>query len=206
MEILAGRNTIIEALLAKRRQFEKVILAEGVVAKGPIARIIRLCREAHIQILYVKRRDLDRLGKVPHQGVVAQASSYPYSDLTSILSLASQRSEPPFLLALDSLQDPQNVGSLLRTAEAVGIHGVILPSRRAAQITPAVSRASAGAVEHLLIARVTNLRRALDTLKEKGMWVVGIENRRHQETDRNGDDQRNQFQPAYLHKVAAPDH
>ena len=178
MEILVGRNAVIEALLAQRRQFDKIMLAEGVAAKGPIKRIMRLCREAHIPIFHVKRRDLDRLGNhVPHQGVAAQVSPYPYSDLTSILALAKQRSEPPFLLALDSLQDPQNVGSLLRTAEAVGIHGVILPSRRAAQITPAASRASAGAVEHLLVARVTNLGRTLDALKDEGTWVMGVENR-----------------------------
>jgi len=176
MEILVGRNAVIEALRARRRRLDKIMLAEGVSAKGPIPRILRLCREAHIPVIRVTRHELDRLGDgLPHQGVAAQVSAYPYEDIATVLALAKRRGEPPFLLALDSLQDPQNVGSLLRTAEAVGVHGVLLPSRRAAQITPAVGRASAGAVEHLLVTRVTNLGNALDALKGEGIWAVGVE-------------------------------
>jgi len=101
--------------------------------------------------------------------------AYPYTDLNNILGLARKRSEQPFLLLLDCWQDPQNLGSLLRTAEVVGVHGVIIPRHRAAEITPAVSSASAGAVEHLQVAQVTNLVRTMEELKEKGIWVVGLE-------------------------------
>ena len=127
-------------------------------------------------VVSVSRAELNRLGgPLTHQGVAAQVSAYPYADLDDALGRAEERGEAPFLLALDSVQDPQNVGSLLRTAEAVGVHGVIVPERRAAGVTPAVSRASAGAVEHLLVAQVTNLVRALEELKGRGVWVVGVE-------------------------------
>ena len=177
MDILAGRNAVREALLAGRRRVYEIILADGVAEKGGIERIVQLCRESKTPISRVKRHEMDRLvGKLKHQGIVAQVSAYPTVDLSNILDLAQERQEPPFLLALDSLQDPQNVGSLLRTAEAVGVHGIVLPARRSASVTPAVSRASAGAVEHLLVATVTNLARALDALKARGVWAVGVEN------------------------------
>jgi 23S rRNA (guanosine2251-2'-O)-methyltransferase len=175
-ETLVGRNAVREALLAHRRRVSRVVLAEGVEEKGPIEQIAHLCRERAIPLVRQKRWELDRLGgQVEHQGVAAQVSLYPYVTLEDLFVLAEQRAEAPFLLVLDSLQDPQNVGSVLRTAEAVGVQGVILPTRHAVGITPAVSRASAGAVEHLLIDQETNLARALDTLKDKGVWIVGVE-------------------------------
>jgi len=175
-ELLVGRNSVREALLACRRRIERVLLAEGVREKALIEDILRLCRQAGISVIRLRRDELDRLGGgLEHQGVAAQVSSYPYADVAGILALARQRQESPFLLALDSLQDPQNVGSLLRTAEAVGVHGIILPIHRAVGITPAVSRASAGAVEHLPVAQVTNLANTLEALKAEGIWVVGLE-------------------------------
>jgi 23S rRNA (guanosine2251-2'-O)-methyltransferase len=102
--------------------------------------------------------------------------AYPYVEVEAMLALARERNEPPLLLLLDCLQDPQNLGTLLRTAEVVGVHGVVIPRHRAAEITPAVSNASAGSVEHLLIARVTNLVRTMEELKEKGVWIAGLEN------------------------------
>ena len=175
-ELLVGRNSVREALLACRRRIERVLLAEGVREKALIEDILRLCRQAEISVIRLRRDELDRLGGgLEHQGVAAQVSSYPYADVVGILALARQRQESPFLLALDSLQDPQNVGSLLRTAEAVGVHGIILPIHRAVGITPAVSRASAGAVEHLPVAQVTNLANTLEALKAEGIWVVGLE-------------------------------
>lgn len=175
MEILVGRNAVREALRAGRRRVDWLLLAEGVERKGIIADILHLCQKGGIAVRTAPRVELDRLGSEHHQGVAARVSDYPYVALEEILSVAAERGEPPFLLALDSLQDPQNVGSLLRTAEAVGVHGVILPERRAAAITPAVSRASAGAVEHLRVAQVTNLARTLEALKAQGVWVVGVE-------------------------------
>ncbi len=175
-ETLLGRNAVREALRAKRRHFERVLVAEGVEARGPVAEIVELCRQARILISEVRRAELDRLGgDVLHQGVAAQVSSYPYVDTERILARSQESGEPALILALDSVQDPQNVGSLLRTAEAVGVHGVLIPEHRAAGITPAVSRASAGAAEHVLIAQVTNLSRALEGLKRVGVWAVGVE-------------------------------
>jgi 23S rRNA (guanosine2251-2'-O)-methyltransferase len=176
IEILVGRNAVREALRAGRRTVERVLLAEGVEPGGVVAEIVALCQQASISVSHVPRVELDRLGRdLLHQGVAAQVSPYPLADWEEILSMAAERDETPFILALDSVQDPQNVGSLLRTAEAVGVHGVVIPRRRAAGITPAVSRASAGAVEHLRIAAVTNLARTLDLLKREGLWVVGVE-------------------------------
>lgn len=175
-EVLVGRNAVREALLARRRRVRRILLAEGTQDRGAVEEILTLCREASVPVERVRRAALDRLGsELTHQGVAAHVSPYPYAGLDAIMARAEERGEPPFLLALDSLQDPQNVGSLLRTAEAVGVHGVIVPERRAAGVTPAVSRASAGAVEHLLVARVTNLVRTLQELKGRGVWVVGVE-------------------------------
>ena len=177
-EFLAGRNSVREALVAGRRSVHKVVLGEGVREKGIILDILRLCRDRDVPVVRSERGTLDRISfNLVHQGIVAQVSVYPYADLAESMAVARQRDEAPFLLALDSLQDPQNVGSLLRTAEAVGVHGVILPSRRSVGITPAVSRASAGAVEHLRVSRVTNLVRTLGELKSQGVWVVGVEDR-----------------------------
>lgn len=174
-DVLVGRNAVREALVARRRRVRRVLLAEGAQERGAVEDILALCGEASVSVERVPRVELDRLGSaLTHQGVAAHVSAYPYVDLDEILARAEERGEPPLLLALDSLQDPQNVGSLLRTAEAVGAHGAIIPERRAAGVTPAVSRASAGAVEHLLVAQVTNLVRALEELKGRGVWVVGV--------------------------------
>lgn len=176
-EILTGRQAVREALRAGRRRVGRILIAEGAAMHGTLAEIAALANERGIPTAFVPRENLDRLGEATsHQGVAAEVSPYPLVGVEALLGRAAARGEPPFLLALDSVQDPQNVGSLLRTAEAVGVHGVIIPQHRAAPITPAVSRASAGAVEHLLIAAVTNLRRTLEDLKRQGLWIVGVEN------------------------------
>ncbi|MEN6478571.1 MAG: 23S rRNA (guanosine(2251)-2'-O)-methyltransferase RlmB [Anaerolineales bacterium] len=176
MEILAGRNSVYEALRAARRPVRRVLVARGARERGTLAELLSLATEHGVPIDYVDRSELDRAaGGLYHQGVVAQAAEYPYATIDEMLLLANQRQEQPLLLALDGVQDPQNVGTLLRTAEAVGVHGVLLPQRRSAHVTPAVSRASAGAVEHLRIALVTNLVRALQELQDAGVWAVGVE-------------------------------
>lgn len=175
-EALAGRNAVYEVLRAGRRRIQRVLLAESAEEKGTLQQIVWLCQRQGIALVRVRRRDLDEMGiGLEHQGVVAEVSEYPYVELEDLFAASEARQEDPFLLVLDSLQDPQNVGSLLRTAEAVGIHGVIVPERRAVGITPAVSRASAGAVEHLSICMVTNLARAIEELKARGVWIVGVE-------------------------------
>ncbi len=167
IEILAGRNAVHEVLVAQRRRVYKVICAEGAGEKGTLAAILRLCRERGISVITAQRQELDRLSDaLSHQGVLAEVSPFPYATWDDLLAAADRRGEPPFLLALDGLQDPQNVGTLLRTAEAVGVHGVILRERRAVDITPAVSRASAG---------VTNLVQTFEALKRAGVWIVGVE-------------------------------
>jgi len=176
LELLYGRNAVHEALLAGRRRCESLLVAEGAQEKGTMAAILSLAAERGVPVKQVNRRQLDGLGPVNHQGIAAQMEAYPYVDVDAMLALARQRNEPPLLLLLDCLQDPQNLGTLLRTAEVVGVHGVAIPRHRAAEITPAVSNASAGAVEHLLIAQVTNLVRTMEELKERGVWIVGLEN------------------------------
>jgi len=175
-EVLAGRNSVREALRAGRRRITRVVLADGVQDKGIVSEIVQLCQEQRVSVARVNRQEIDRLAHgVMHQGIVAQVSPLPILYLTELVRQAQEAPEDAFLLLLDSLQDPQNVGSLLRTAEAVGVHGVVVPERRSVGITPAVSRASAGAVEHMRVAQVTNLARTIDELKESGLWVVGVE-------------------------------
>ncbi len=172
---LYGRRPVYEALRAGRRRFHKLILAEGVREKtGIVAQILSLARSAGATISRSPRRELDR-ATTHHQGVIAEASPYPYSDLDEILSLAAKQNAPPLLLLLDLLQDPQNVGSLLRAAEAVGVHGIVIPQRRQGAITPAVINPSSGAAEHLLVTQVTNLARTIDALKRRDVWIAGLQ-------------------------------
>ena len=173
-ERLYGRQAVREALRAGRREPIRLLVAQGVRETEHIAEIVSLAAAVGCPVLRVERRDLNRLG-AKHQGVALEASPYPNSDLATILALAERRAEPPLLVLLDHLEDPRNVGALLRTAEAAGAHGVVFPSRRAAAITPVACEASAGAVEHLLVARVTNLARTLAELKQSGLWVAGLE-------------------------------
>jgi 23S rRNA (guanosine2251-2'-O)-methyltransferase len=173
-ERLYGRQAVRESLRAGRRSARGLLLADGVRETGIVSEILAGARAAGCEVQRVERHVLDRLG-VKHQGVVLETSSYPYADLPDILARAERRGEVPLLLALDHLEDPRNVGALLRTAEAAGVHGVVLPTRRAAAITPAACETSAGAVEHLLVARVTNLARTLTELKQVGLWVAGLE-------------------------------
>jgi len=142
---------------------------------GVVADIATLASKSGAPIQRVKRKQLDRIGDFRHQGVAAEAAQYPYVELEAILAEADQRQETPLLLMLDCLQDPQNFGALLRTAEIAGVHGVVIPKRRAVGITPAVVNSSAGATEHLLVAQVTNLVRTMETLKARGLWIVGLE-------------------------------
>ncbi|RME45756.1 MAG: 23S rRNA (guanosine(2251)-2'-O)-methyltransferase RlmB [Chloroflexi bacterium] len=172
-EIIYGRNPVLEALRS-RQPIDRILLARGVKATGPVAEILDRAHAQNIAVEWVERSRLDRETR-RHQGVIAQVRPFEYASVDDILALAQQRGEPPLILALDQVQDVHNLGSLIRTAEAVGVHGVILPERRTAPITPAVYKSSAGAVAHLLVARVTNLVRALKQLKEKGLWVVGLD-------------------------------
>lgn len=178
IEILYGRHAVHEALQARRRKIYTLNLAEGVKQSGLVAEAVDLARKLNCRVQQVDKRQFERaLPDANHQGMVLEASPYPYSSLEQVLALAQQKQEAPLLLLLDHLEDPQNVGALLRTAEAMGVHGIILPDRRAAGITPAVSNASAGAVEHLHVVQVTNVARTQEELKRRNIWIVGLDDR-----------------------------
>ena len=157
--------------MAAGRGINRLLVAGG--AHG-LDTLLELAQRRRIRVEMFDRRELDRRAGDHHQGVVAEADPFAYSHLDDLLARAEDRAEPPLLLALDSLQDPQNFGTLLRTAQLGGAHGVLIPEHRAVGVTPAVSNASAGAVEHLLVAQVTNLARSLGELKSRGVWVYGL--------------------------------
>jgi 23S rRNA (guanosine2251-2'-O)-methyltransferase len=175
-ELLYGRNAVREALRARRRTMQRLTVSNGIQETGVIAEIIKLAEQAKVPVQRVERQLIDKqMRDANHQGVMLEAGEYPYVELDDCLALAVERGEPPLLLLLDHLQDPQNIGTLLRTAEVVGIHGVAMPGRRAAEVTPAVVNASSGATEHLKIVLVGNLAQTIATLQKQGVWVVGLE-------------------------------
>ena len=173
---LYGRWPVLECLRAGRRKFSKLLVAESVQDKGIITDIIQIAESRGVEIRRVPRRVIDDLAlDGNHQGVVLRAGEYPYVELEDLLEISAAREEQPFYLVLDLLKDPQNVGVLLRVADSVGAHGVIMQERRGVGITPAVVSASSGAVEHLAIVQVNNLVNALKWLQERDVWVVGMD-------------------------------
>jgi 23S rRNA (guanosine2251-2'-O)-methyltransferase len=175
-DYLYGRWAVLESLRAGRRTFEQLLLAEGIEEKGIIETILNTAREHGMNARRVPRRVIDDLSKnANHQGVALRVGGYPHVELDTILAAATERGEKPFLLILDLLQDPQNVGALLRVADAVGVHGVLLQERRGVDVTPAVVNASSGAVEHLNVTVVTNLVTVMRRLKEEDVWLVGLD-------------------------------
>lgn len=172
-EWIYGRNAVMEALQAKRREVFTLLLAVGIEEKGRIQEILKLAAARKCKIERVPKERLTKMGDNP-QGVALEVSGYPYVDLSDILLLAQQRQEDLFILMLDMIQNPQNLGTLLRSAEAAGVHGIIIPQHRAADVTPAVVNASSGATEHMLIAQ-SNLVQVIDELKKLDVWVVGLD-------------------------------
>jgi 23S rRNA (guanosine2251-2'-O)-methyltransferase len=172
-EIIYSRNAVYECLRAKRRQPIRLLIAEKAQDKGRLVDILRMAKERNVPVERVQRQQLDNLNP-QHQGVVLEASHYPYVDIADIMENAKAKNEPLFVLLLDTLQDPQNFGALLRTAETAGVHGILIPLARTVEVTPAVVNASSGASEHLLIAQA-NLAQAIETLKEAGAWIVGLD-------------------------------
>src|SRR5512139_3826825 len=172
-EYIYSRNAVHEALRAGRRDIFKIQISEGAQEKGRLVEISKRANEQGVRVERVPRARLDKIHE-HHQGVVAEVSGYPYSDVTEILDSARAKDEQPFILLLDSLNDPQNFGTLLRTAEAVGVHGIVIPLAHTVEVTPAVVNASSGASEHLRLAR-SNLAQAIDALKEENVWIVGLD-------------------------------
>ena len=172
-DMITGRNAVLEALKSDR-EIEKLIVAKG--AEGSIRKITGMAKDKKIPIQYREKAALDRIaGRNSHQGVIAQVSEYTYCTLDDILRRAEERGEDPFIMILDGLEDPHNLGAVMRTAECCGAHGIVIPKRRSAGITETVAKASAGAGEYMLCARVSNIGQAIDQLKERGMWVAACD-------------------------------
>lgn len=178
-EFIAGKNPVLEALQAGR-PLSKILLAQG-LKQSSVKEIMSLARTRQIPYQFVARERLDFLvpGNI-HQGIVAQAGAKEYVDWEEIVEKALQKGTDPFLVLLDGLEDPRNLGAILRTAEAVGVDGVIIPKHRSVSLTAAVARSSAGAVEYVPVARVPNLPLIMDRLKEKGYWIVGTDSQAEQ--------------------------
>ena len=174
-DIIEGRNPVIETLKSGR-PINRILLARDIGRHGAIAEVLHLSQARGIPVEYVTRRVIDESSTTSaHQGVIAYAAVKEYVALENLLIISKERNEPPLYCILDGIEDPQNLGAILRTAEASGIHGVIIRSRRAVGLTAAVAKASAGAVEYVPVARVSNISQAVVTLKRSGVWVVGID-------------------------------
>ena len=171
-DCIAGRNAVMEALKSGR-SLDSVLVARG-ERQGSIGPIIARCREKSIPVKEVDSRKLDAMAS-NHQGVIAIAACKEYASLEDLFRVAEERGEPPFFIVCDELEDPHNLGAILRTAEASGAHGVIVPRRRAAGLTSTVYKASAGAVEYVPVARVANITDTLKELKKRGLWVYGLD-------------------------------
>lgn len=172
--IVAGRNPVIE-LLRSGRTVEKIFVAKGSM-EGSISVIMSMAREKGIVVSEVDRKKLDSLaGGSSHQGVAAQVTPYNYFSVDDMLREAADKGEDPFLIILDEIEDPHNLGSIIRSANVCGAHGVIIPKRRSATMTPIVVKTSAGAVEYTKVAKVTNITQTIKELKEKGLWIIGTD-------------------------------
>ncbi len=175
LQILYGRQPVRELLLARRRKVLRIVTAESNRPSPETEEIAQLAQAAGVPVVSRPREGFEQmLGDVNHQGIAAETQPYPYVELRALVAQLQAQSGP-LVLVLDHLEDPQNVGSLLRTADAAGVSGVVLPSRRACPVTPAVVRASAGAAEHLQVALVPNVVQAMLRLKEAGFWFIGLD-------------------------------
>lgn len=173
-DIIAGRNPVNEAIRSSRT-IDKILVARG-ERTGAVVGILAKAKEKQIPIKEVDAKKLDFLsGGANHQGIVAVVAVKEYSSVDDIFALAEQRGEKPFIIVLDEVEDPHNLGAIIRTAECTGAHGIIIPKRRSATLSYSVGKASAGAVEYMPVARVTNIANTIELLKEKGLWVFGAD-------------------------------
>jgi len=172
-EWITGRNPVYECLRVERRHFFRLLINKSSSAKGRIEDILKIARIKRIGVEEVDKNVLSKIAE-HHQGIALETSAYPYTDIITILDRVERSKKPMFILMIDQIQDVQNLGTLIRSAEIFGVHGIVIPARRAAGITPAVVNASSGASEHLLIAQM-NINQAIDELKQKGAWVVGLD-------------------------------
>ena len=181
VDFVFGRHAVVEALQIPDR-VNRVFIQEGTSGRDA-AKVIELAREKGIQVQTVPKTKIeDLVGNAVHQGLVASIAAYEYADLEDVFKKAEEKGEDPFIVILDGVEDPHNLGSILRTADATGVHGIIIPKRRSASLTATVAKASTGAIEHVPVVRVTNLTQTIEQLKARGVWVFG--------TDMNGTDYR----------------
>ncbi len=173
-DVISGRNPVSEAIRSGR-PIDKILVARG-EKSGAVVGILAKARERQIPVKEVDRSKLDYItGGTAHQGIAAFAAVKDYCSVDDIFEYAKELNEPPFIVVLDELEDPHNLGAIIRTAECAGVHGIIVPKRRSAGLSYAVGKASAGAVEYMRVARVTNIARLIDELKERGVWVYGAD-------------------------------
>ncbi len=187
--IIFGRNPVIEALEAGKTTIDKILIQDG-LRHSQIGYIRNLSKDNNIQYRFADKKKLDSLSDGGnHQGVIAFIAAHEYAEPKDILALAQQRNQPPFVVIAESITDPHNLGSIIRTANAAGAHGVIIPKNRSVALNSTVSKVAAGAVEHTLVARVTNISQTLKWLKDQGLWIVGTDlsaTQRHDQCDLTG--------------------
>ena len=180
-DFIIGRHPVIEALKAKQA-INKVWLQEGITGEA-IQEVTKLAKQQKLVIQKAPKSKLDELADGQnHQGMVLSVAAFEYAEMSDLFAKAAAKNEQPFFLILDSIEDPHNLGSIMRTADAIGVHGIIIPKRRAVQLTATVAKTSTGAIEHVPVVRVMNLVKTVQELKEKGLWIFG--------TDMNGTDYR----------------
>ena len=172
-ELIGGKNPVVEALRSGR-ELNKIWIAEGLNKKS-IGEILSLAKEGGIVVQSVPKQKLDGMLAINHQGIIASVAAYTYAELEDLFSVAKERGEDPFFIILDELEDPHNLGSILRTADASGVHGIIIPKRRSVGLTGVVAKASTGAIEHIPVVRVNNLSQTVDELKKRGVWIAGTD-------------------------------
>lgn len=169
--MIEGRNAVIEAFRAGKT-IDKLYILDG-CQDGPLLTVRREAKKQNCLVKYVTKERLDQMSETgKHQGVIAVAAAYEYAEVEDMLALAREKNEPPFLFLLDGIEDPHNLGAIIRTAHQAGAHGVIIPKNRAVGLTPTVVKASAGALNHTLVAKVTNLAGTMEALKKEGLWFV----------------------------------
>jgi 23S rRNA (guanosine2251-2'-O)-methyltransferase len=172
-DYIIGKNPVIEALKSDR-DVNKILIAEG-SQKGQMQQVIGMAKERNVLIQFVPKKKIEGLVEGNHQGVIAQVAAYQYAELDDLFTLAEKRNETPFFILLDEIEDPHNLGSIMRTADAVGAHGIIIPKRRAVGLTATVAKASTGAIEYIPVVRVTNMAQTIDELKNRGIWIAGTD-------------------------------
>lgn len=173
-DLIIGRNAVMEVIKSDRT-IEALYIANGQM-EGSIKAIVNMAREKGLVLKDVDRKKLDSMsGGKNHQGIIAQVTPYKYYEISDMLNLAKKRGQDPFIVILDEIEDPHNLGSIIRTAELCGVHGIIIPKRRNVGITSTVYKCSVGAIEHMRIAKVTNINAAIDELKKQGLWIYGAD-------------------------------